>query len=157
MFCLRSCDGFRKKHFTNSIIKSFHKIRVRIYRVKGVSAGRVLVLIQVASLARHGDGIFIPLSRRIVVVYRLRKSTALPTSCFWDFRRQKQLSPGYLLFGGAYTPNDAVCRHCSGGHRPRQHSASMLECSRHRAELKRFNPISHQFLPKGKKRRLTVS
>ena len=31
------------------------------------------------------------LSRRIVVAYRLRKSSALPTSCFGDFRRQKQL------------------------------------------------------------------
>jgi len=27
---------------------------------------------------------------------------------------------GYLLFGGAYTPNYAVCRHCGVGHRPRR-------------------------------------
>ena len=27
---------------------------------------------------------------------------------------------GYLLFGGAYSPNDAVCRRQDGGHRPRR-------------------------------------
>ena len=29
----------------------------------------------------------------------------------------------------ADTPNDAVCRHCGVGHRPRRHSALALECS----------------------------
>ena len=40
---------------------------------------------------------------------------------------------GYLLFGGAYTPNDAVCRHCGGVHRPRQRTSLALVHSGHRA------------------------
>ena len=59
-------------------------------------------------------GFFIALSRRIVVAYRLRKSSALPTSCFGDFRRQKQLSTVLCLVTHSLRPE---------GHRGQIHPA----------------------------------
>ena len=44
------------------------------------------------------------LSRRIVVGYRLRKPSALPTSCFGDFRQQKQLSTVLCLVAHSLRP-----------------------------------------------------